>query len=68
MIIEVRDEYGEVIFNGDAEEFLFENDNDEEIEIALDELERKEVGSKTTLCGFFTDVFENPSCIHYYSV
>ena len=38
MIIEVR-EYDEVVFNGDADEFLFMQDNDIELENLLDKLE-----------------------------
>ena len=38
MIIEVR-ECDEVVFNGDADEFLFMQDNDLELELLLDKLE-----------------------------
>ena len=38
MIIEVR-ECDEVVFNGDADEFLFMQDNDIELENLLDKLE-----------------------------
>ena len=39
MIIEVR-ECDEVVFSGDADEFLFMQDNDIELENLLDKLER----------------------------
>ena len=44
MIIEVR-EYDEVVFNGDADEFLFMQDNDIELENLLDKLESKPYNS-----------------------
>ena len=44
MIIEVR-EYNEVVFNGDADEFLFMKDNDIELENLLDKLESKPYNS-----------------------
>ena len=44
MIIEVR-ECDEVVFNGDADEFLFMKDNDIELENLLDKLESKPYNS-----------------------
>ena len=44
MIIEVR-ECDEVVFSGDADEFLFMQDNDIELENLLDELESKSYNS-----------------------
>ena len=43
-IIEVR-ECDEVVFNGDADEFLFMQDNDIELENLLDKLESKPYNS-----------------------
>lgn len=40
MQITVVDEYLETIFEGDADDFLFENDNDDELEIILNNLEK----------------------------
>ena len=39
MLIRVLDDFGIEIFHGEAEEFLFEKENDEELEILLDRLE-----------------------------
>ena len=44
MIIEVR-ECDEVVLNGDADEFLFMQDNDIELENLLDKLESKPYNS-----------------------
>ena len=44
MIIEVR-ECDKVVFNGDADEFLFMQDNDIELENLLDKLESKPYNS-----------------------
>ena len=44
MIIEVR-ECDEVVFNGDADDFLFVQDNDIELENLLDKLESKPYNS-----------------------
>ena len=44
MMIEVR-ECDEVVFNGDADEFLFMQDNDIELENLLDKLESKPYNS-----------------------
>ena len=44
IIIEVR-ECDEVVFNGDADEFLFMQDNDIELENLLDKLESKPYNS-----------------------
>ena len=44
MIIEVR-ECDAVVFNGDADEFLFMQDNDIELENLLDKLESKPYNS-----------------------
>ena len=44
MIIEVR-KYDDVVFNGDADEFLFMQDNDIELENLLDKLESKPYNS-----------------------
>ena len=44
MIIEVR-KCADVVFNGDADEFLFMQDNDIELENLLDKLESKPYNS-----------------------
>lgn len=44
MIIEVKN-YDGVVFNGDADEFLFMQDNDIELENLLDKLESKPYNS-----------------------
>ena len=44
MIIEVKS-CDEVVFNGDADEFLFMQDNDTELELLLDKLESKPYNS-----------------------
>lgn len=41
MQITVVDDNMETIFEGDADDFLFENDNDDELEILLNNLENK---------------------------
>ena len=45
------------IYIGDADEFLFINDNDEELEILLNELERMEMGSGKIYFGNFGEKF-----------
>lgn len=39
MLISVLDDFGTEIFRGEAEEFLFEKENNIELEILLDKLE-----------------------------
>ena len=39
MLISVLDDFGTEIFRGEAEEFLFEKENDIELEILLNKLE-----------------------------
>lgn len=39
MLISVLDDFGKDVFYEEAEEFLFEKENDEELEILLDRLE-----------------------------
>ena len=47
----------ETIYIGDADEFLFINDNDEELEILLNELERMKMGSGKIYFGNFGEKF-----------
>ena len=56
MIIEVRKE-NNTLFNGEADDFLFINDNDEELEILLNELERMKMGSGKIYFGNFGEKF-----------
>lgn len=44
MIIEVRDEFDEVVFEGSADEWLEENYYDEDLEIILDKLDYCKIG------------------------
>lgn len=41
MFISVLDDFRKEVFHGEAEEFLFEKENDEELEILLDRLENR---------------------------
>ena len=41
MLISVLDDFGKEVFHGEAEEFLFKKENDEELEILLDRLENR---------------------------
>jgi len=45
MQIKVENE-NDIIFEGDADDFLFENDSDMDLEIILNELEEKKVFTK----------------------
>lgn len=56
MKIRVMNE-GNEIYLGDADEFLFANDNDEEIEIALNRLELEHL-EKVSIYGNLGDVFD----------
>lgn len=58
MVISVMDcDNNEIIFEGEAEDFLFANDNDENIEEALNMLEDMSIGDRVGFCGNFTDEF-----------
>ena len=39
------EKYNDVIFEGDADDFLFNNDNDTDLELALNDLDEQKVGS-----------------------
>ena len=41
MLISVLDDFRKEVFHGEAEEFLFKKENDEELEILLDRLENR---------------------------
>ena len=45
------------LFMGDADEFLEINGYDEEIELKLNELERKRDGESIVIIGKFTEIF-----------
>lgn len=45
MLISILDDFGTEIFRGEAEEFLFEKENNIELEILLDKLELKPYNS-----------------------
>ena len=53
MMIMVEDMDGNTIFRGDADDFLFENDNDMDLEIILNDLESEKVG--TTINAYNSD-------------
>lgn len=44
MLISVEDFDGNFVFEGEADDFLFKNDNDYDLETILDELECKKFG------------------------
>lgn len=58
MNIRVFDLDDEMIFEGEAEDFLEVNDYDSEIEYALNELDRKRVGDSVKIRGNQSDCFE----------
>lgn len=41
----VVDKFNETIFEGDADDFLFDNDSDTDLEMALNDLESMKIGS-----------------------
>ena len=58
MVISVMDcDTNEVIFEGEAENFLFANDNDDDIEEVLNMLEDMPIGGRVGFCSNFTDEF-----------
>ena len=54
--IEVTDEYGEVIYSGTYEEFLVQNDYDEELEEALNQLQNNSA-RQISFFGFFASEY-----------
>lgn len=42
----IVEKFNETIFEGDADDFLFENDNDSDLETALNDLEEMKRGSR----------------------
>lgn len=58
MFIEVR--INEVLFNGDAEDFLEENCYDDELECFLNNLDRCEVGTKKSYYGYIFEKVKEP--------
>lgn len=51
MLISVLDDFGKEVFHGEAEEFLFKKENDEELEILLDRLENRGYNEFVTYGG-----------------
>lgn len=41
--------FNDIIFEGDADDFLFNNDNDVDLETALNDLEEEKVGSSINI-------------------
>ena len=41
----IVEKFNETIFEGDADDFLFDNDSDTDLEIALNDLEEMKIGS-----------------------
>lgn len=41
----IVDKFNETIFEGDADDFLFNNDSDTDLEMALNDLESMKIGS-----------------------
>ena len=39
------EKYNDVIFEGDADDFLFDNENDTDLEMALNDLEEQKISS-----------------------
>ena len=61
MLISVLDDFGKEIFHGEAEEFLFEKENDVELEILLDRLENRCYNEFVTYEGEGLEIYKlNP--------
>lgn len=41
--------FNDIIFEGDADDFLFDNDNDVDLETALNDLEEEKIGSSVNI-------------------
>lgn len=41
----IVERFGDIIFEGDADDFLFDNDSDTDLEMALNDLENMKIGS-----------------------
>lgn len=55
----------EVVFSGEADDFLFENDNDEDIETALNQLEKVKAGSTIGVYNCCGDYYSITKDINY---
>ena len=59
------DKFNETIFEGDADEYLFENNDDFDLEMALNDLEKMKVGSNIQAYDDEDDLVTITKCTIY---
>lgn len=59
------DKFNETIFEGDADEYLFENNDDFDLETALNDLEKMKVGSNIQAYDDEGDLVTITKCTTY---